>query len=59
MSTESTSTLFADYQKCCLDRLAEHGLSAAGTCRCGEARPCPIETRWVQMLETVVAGVAG
>jgi hypothetical protein len=58
MPTQSTLTLFAEYQQCCLDHLSEHGLAAARTCRCGGSWPCPIETRWVQMLETVVGGVA-
>jgi hypothetical protein len=56
--TDSTDRLFAEYRRCCLDHLSEHGPAADGRCRCGQRRPCPIETRWEQMLETVIGSAA-
>jgi hypothetical protein len=51
---ESTDRLFADYRRCCLEHLAEHGPAGPKRCRCGRPRPCPVETRWELMLETVI-----
>ena len=55
---ESTDQLFDQYRQCCLDHLAEHGRAGNGRCRCGQWRPCPTETRWEQMLETVIGSAA-
>jgi hypothetical protein len=56
--TEPTDRLFADYRRCCLEHLAEHGPAGPGRCRCGRPRPCPVETRWELMLETVIGSAA-
>jgi len=55
---EATDRLFAAYRQCCLDHFSEHGRGSDGHCRCGQRRPCPIETRWEQMLETVIGSAA-